>query len=154
MKTISGSLDGTKKKVAIVVSRFNESVTGRLLSGAEDCLVRHGVSTENITAVRVPGAFEIPQMVRKIAKTKKYDGIVTLGCVIKGETAHNDYVSSVAVQGVHAVAMESGIPITLGILTTETVEQAEARSGSKQGNKGRDAAESLIEMMNALDLIQ
>lgn len=147
---LEGNLVGTGIKAGIVTGRFNEFITGKLLSGAEDAFRRHGVSEEDIDVAWVPGAFEIPLAAKKMAETKKYDVIVTLGTVIRGSTPHFDYVSNEVSKGVSSVAMEAGIPVIFGVLTTDTIEQAIERAGTKAGNKGAEAAVSAIEMVNLL----
>ncbi|WP_419393801.1 6,7-dimethyl-8-ribityllumazine synthase [Cytobacillus praedii] len=147
-KVIEGHLVGTGLKMAIVVSRFNEFITGKLLSGAEDALKRHGVKDEDVTIVWVPGAFEIPLAVKKLAQSGAYDAIITLGTVIRGATPHFDYVSNEVAKGVASTGMESGIPVIFGVLTTDTIEQAIERAGTKAGNKGWDSAVGAIEMGN------
>ncbi|MBT5954031.1 6,7-dimethyl-8-ribityllumazine synthase [bacterium] len=147
-------IEGTFKSVgtiAIVVSRFNEFITYKLLDGALDCLTRNGFDVEkSVTIVKVPGAFEIPLVAKKLADSGKYDGIVCLGAVIKGATAHFDYVSSEATKGISAAMLDSGVPIAFGVLTTDTIEQAIERSGTKLGNKGFEVTQNLIEMVNLL----
>jgi len=145
-----GKLDGSGLKVAIVVSRFNSFITDKLLAGALDGLVRHGVSENSIDVYRCPGAFEIPAVAKKIIDTKKHDAVVCLGAVIRGETPHFDYVAGESAKGVGQLSANSGVPVIYGILTTDTVEQAIDRSGGKSGNKGYDAALSAIEMVNLL----
>lgn len=147
-KTYEGHLVGTGLKIGIVVSRFNEFITGKLLSGAEDALKRHGVKGEDVTVVWVPGAFEIPLTAKKLSQSGKYDAIITLGTVIRGATPHFDFVSNEVAKGVAATAMESGTPIIFGVLTTDTIEQAIERAGTKAGNKGWEAAVGAIEMGN------
>lgn len=147
-KVIEGHLVGTGLKMAIVVSRFNEFITGKLLSGAEDALKRHGVRDEDVTIVWVPGAFEIPLAAKKLAQSGAYDAIITLGTVIRGATPHFDYVSNEVAKGVASTGMESGIPVIFGVLTTDTIEQAIERAGTKAGNKGWDSAVGAIEMGN------
>lgn len=138
-------------KVAIVASRFNEIIVNKLLGGAVDGLVRHGVEEENITAAWVPGAFEIPVVAQKLAQSKKYDAVICVGAVIRGDTTHYDYVCNEVSKGVAQVGLSTGIPVLFGIVTTENIEQAIARAGSKAGNKGYDCALSAIEMVNLLD---
>ena len=138
-------------KVAIVASRFNEIIVNKLLGGAVDGLVRHGVEEENITAAWVPGAFEIPVVAQKLAQSKKYDAVICVGAVIRGDTTHYDYVCNEVSKGVAQVGLSTGVPVLFGIITTENVEQAIARAGSKAGNKGYDCALSAIEMVNLLD---
>lgn len=147
-KVFEGNLVGTGLKIGIVAGRFNEFITGKLLSGALDALKRHGVSEEHVSIAWVPGAFEIPLTAKKMAKTNHYDAIITLGTVIRGATSHFEYVSAEAAKGVANAAMESGIPVIFGVLTTDTIEQAIERAGTKAGNKGWDAAVSAIEMAN------
>ena len=153
MNTIEGKLSGKGKKIAIVLSRFNSFFTERLLEGATDCLLRHEVNDNDITVVRVPGAFEIPIICQKLAKTDKYDGIITLGAVIRGETPHFDYVAAEVSKGIANVSLNTNVPIAFGVLTTDTIEQAESRSGTKSGNKGFDAAMTILEMINVIDSI-
>ena len=138
-------------KVAIVASRFNEIIVNKLLGGAVDGLVRHGVEEENITAAWVPGAFEIPIVAQKLAQSKKYDAVICVGAVIRGDTTHYDYVCNEVSKGVAQVGLSTGVPVLFGIITTENIEQAIARAGSKAGNKGYDCALSAIEMVNLLD---
>lgn len=138
-------------KVAIVASRFNEIIVNKLLGGAVDGLVRHGVEGENITAAWVPGAFEIPVVAQKLAQSKKYDAVICVGAVIRGDTTHYDYVCNEVSKGVAQVGLSTGVPVLFGIVTTENIEQAIARAGSKAGNKGYDCALSAIEMVNLLD---
>ena len=148
MKILEGQLKSESKKIAIVASRFNEFITSKLISGAVDMLKRHGTKEEDITLAWVPGAFEIPQVAKKIADSKKYDAIICLGCVIRGATPHFDYVSAEVSKGIATVALSSDIPISFGVLTTENLEQAIERAGTKSGNKGSDAALTAIEMIN------
>ena len=138
-------------RVGIVASRFNEIIVNKLLGGAIDGLVRHGVEEENITAAWVPGAFEIPLTAARMAKSGKYDAVICVGAVIRGDTTHYDYVCNEVSKGVAQVGLSTGIPILFGILTTENIEQAIARAGSKAGNKGYDCALSAIEMVNLLE---
>ena len=140
-------------KVAIVASRFNEIIVNKLLGGAVDGLVRHGVEENNITAAWVPGAFEIPVVAKKLACSKKYDAVICVGAVIRGDTSHYDYVCNEVSKGVAQVGLETGVPVLFGIVTTENIEQAIARAGSKAGNKGYDCALSAIEMVNLLEQI-
>ena len=138
-------------KVAIVASRFNEIIVNKLLGGAVDGLVRHGVEESNITAAWVPGAFEIPIAAQKFAKSGKYDAVICVGAVIRGDTSHYDYVCNEVSKGVAQVGLNTGVPVLFGIVTTENIEQAIARAGSKAGNKGYDCALSAIEMVNLLE---
>ena len=148
MNIVEGNLLAQGLKFGIVVSRFNEFITSKLLSGAEDTLVRHGAEEENITVAWVPGAFEIPLVAKKMAKSGKYDGIICLGAVIRGATSHYDYVCNEVSKGVALVNMETEVPTGFGILTTENIEQAVERAGTKAGNKGSSTAEAVIEMVN------
>lgn len=148
VKIVEGNLVGTELKIGIVVSRFNEFITTKLLTGALDALKRHGVNEEDITVMWVPGAFEIPLAAKKLSESGSYNAVITLGTVIKGATPHFDYVSNEVAKGVSQVAMQSGTPIIFGVLTTDTIEQAIERAGTKAGNKGWDAALSAIEMSN------
>jgi len=150
MKTIEGKLIAKNEKFGIIVARFNEFIGGKLLDGALDGLKRHGVSEENIEIVWVPGAYEIPLVSKKMAKTKNYDAILCLGAVIRGATPHFDYVSSEVSKGIANVSIDTEVPIIFGVLTTDTIEQAIERAGTKAGNKGFDAALSAIEMTNLL----
>lgn len=150
MKTIEGLLTVTNEKFCIIVSRFNEFICSKLLSGALDELKRHGVNEENIDVVWCPGAFEIPLVAKKCAKSGKYNSIITLGAVIKGSTSHYDYVCAEVSKGVASVSLETGVPVIFGVLTTENLEQAIERAGTKSGNKGADAAKSAIEMASLL----
>jgi 6,7-dimethyl-8-ribityllumazine synthase len=145
---IQGELLGQGKKFAIVISRFNEFITSRLLSGAQDCLERHGVAAKDIDVAWVPGSFEIPVTALRIAQTHRYDAVVCLGAVIRGQTPHFDYIAAEVSKGVAQVAMASGVPTIFGVITADTIEQAVERAGTKAGNKGADAAASAIEMAN------
>ena len=147
-KIIEGRLDAKGLKVGILVSRFNSFISDRLVDGAVDALLRHGADQDNLVVVRVPGAFEIPPAARKMAASGRYDALICLGAVIRGATPHFDYVSAEVSKGIAAVSMEAGIPVTFGVLTTDTLEQAIERAGSKAGNKGFDAAMAAIEMAN------
>jgi len=149
-KILEGFLSAKGKNIAIVVSRFNDFITTKLLAGAEDCLLRHECKPEDITVVKVPGAFEIPFTTKKLALTKKYDAVICLGAVIRGATPHFDYVASEVSKGIASVSLETGIPCSFGVLTTDNLEQAIERAGSKSGNKGWDAAMSAIEMVNLI----
>jgi len=143
-----GQLDATGKRFAIVVSRFNEFITQKLLSGALDCLERHGAREEDLEVAWVPGAFEIPYVAMKLATAGKYDGIICLGAVIRGATPHFDYVASEVAKGVARVAMDTGLPVVYGVITADTIEQALERAGTKAGNKGFDAALAAIELVD------
>ena len=137
-------------KVGIVCARFNEFIVSKLLGGCEDTLLRHGVQAEDISVAWVPGAFEIPLIASKMAKSGKYDAVIALGAVIRGNTSHYDYVCSEVSKGIAAVALESGIPVMFGVLTTDTIEQAIERAGTKAGNKGAECAQGAIEMVNLI----
>ncbi len=150
MNVIEGRLAGEGLKIALVVSRFNSFITERLLEGALDCLRRHGVADSGLTKVRVPGAWEIPLVAQRLAKAKAHDAVICLGAVIRGSTPHFDYVAAEVSKGIAHVSLESGVPILFGVLTTDTLEQAVERAGSKSGNKGYAAAESALEMINLL----
>ncbi len=150
MNIFEGKLISQGLKFGIIVGRFNEFIGGKLLSGALDALKRHGVEEADIDITWVPGAFEIPLVAKKMAKSEKYDGIICLGAVIRGATPHFDYVSSEVTKGVASVSLDTEIPIIFGVLTTDTIEQAIERAGTKSGNKGYDAAVTAIEMANLL----
>lgn len=150
MKKLEGKLQAEGLKAAIVVARFNEFITSKLLGGATDMLLRHGASEEDITVAWVPGAFEIPLAAQKLALSKKYDTVICLGAVIRGATSHYDYVCSEVSKGIAHVSLQTGVPVVFGVLTTENIEQAVERAGTKSGNKGADAAVSAIEMVNLL----
>ncbi|MBD3107773.1 6,7-dimethyl-8-ribityllumazine synthase [Bacillus sp. AGMB 02131] len=147
-KKFEAQLIGTGLKVGIVVGRFNELITSKLLGGAIDGLKRHGVDDSNIDIAWVPGAFELPFLAKKMAYTKEYDAIICLGTVIRGATTHYDYVCNEAAKGIASVSLETGVPIIFGVVTTENIEQAIERAGTKSGNKGYDSAVSAIEMAN------
>ena len=153
MKIVEGNFDGKGVKVAIVASRFNEFITKELIGGAEDTLVRHNVNTDDIHVYRVPGAFEIPSVCLKLAKSGKYDAVITLGAVIRGSTPHFDYVAAEVSKGVAQASMQTGVPVIFGVLTTDNIEQAIERAGTKAGNKGSDAAKTAIEMANLVKLV-
>lgn len=148
MNTIEGKLDASGLNFGIIVSRFNEFITSKLLGGAVDCIKRNNGDDGNITVAWVPGAFEIPSMAKKLVQTKKFDAVICLGAVIKGSTPHFDYVSAEVSKGVAQVGMNAEIPVIFGVLTTDSIEQAIERAGTKSGNKGFDAAMSAIEMAN------
>jgi 6,7-dimethyl-8-ribityllumazine synthase len=150
MKVYEGKLIAQGLKVGIIVGRFNEFIGGKLLSGALDGLVRHGVEENDIEISWVPGAFEIPLVAKKMAKSQKYDAVICLGAVIKGSTPHFDFVSSEVTKGVASVSLETEVPVIFGVLTTDSIEQAIERAGTKAGNKGYDAAVTAIEMANLL----
>ena len=151
--TIEGMLTVTNEKFCIVIARFNEFIGSKLLEGAIDELTRHGVKDKNIDILWVPGAFEIPLVAKKAAKSKKYSAIITLGAVIKGSTSHYDYVCAEVSKGVASVGLETGVPVIFGVLTCDNIEQAIERAGTKAGNKGADSAKSAIEMANLLSKI-
>ncbi len=148
-----GMLTVNNEKFCIIVARFNEFIGSKLLSGAKDELIRHGVKDENIDIIWVPGAFEIPVIAKKAAKSGKYNAIITLGAVIKGSTSHYDYVCAEVSKGVASVSLETSIPVIFGVLTCDNIEQAIERAGTKSGNKGADAAKSAIEMANLISKI-
>lgn len=148
INVMEGKLDGSGLKVGIVVSRFNEFITSRLLNGALDCLVRNGVNEEAITVAWVPGAFEIPAAAKRMASSGKYDGVICLGAVIRGATPHFDLISAEVTKGIAQTAMDASVPVIFGVITTDTIEQAVERAGTKVGNKGFDAALSAVEMIN------
>ena len=154
MKIFEGNLVSQDIKVGIVCARFNEFIVSKLLSGCEDGLLRHGVKPDDISVAWVPGAFEIPLITSKMAKSGKYDAVIALGAVIRGSTSHYDYVCNEVSKGIAAVALESDIPVMFGVLTTDTIEQAIERAGTKAGNKGFDCATSAIEMVNLLREIE
>lgn len=154
VKTIEGNLIAKGRKFGLVASRFNDFITKELVAGAVDTLVRHGADEKDIALVWVPGAFEIPLAAGKLAAAKHYDAIVCLGTVIRGSTPHFDYIASEVSKGVARVSQESGIPVIFGVITADTIEQAMERCGTKQGNKGRDAALNAIEMANVLPQIK
>lgn len=153
VKTIEGKLTVKNEKFCIVVSRFNEFIGSKLLSGAIDELTRHGVKEDNITVVWSPGAFEIPIIAKKCASSAKYDAIIALGAIIKGSTSHFDYVSAELSKGIASVSLNTGVPVIFGVLTTDNIEQAIERAGTKSGNKGSDAAKAAIEMANLIKLV-
>jgi 6,7-dimethyl-8-ribityllumazine synthase len=152
-KTIEGKLIGNGKKFAIVISRFNEFIGDSLLKSANDCLIKHGVLENSIDIVKVPGAFEIPAVADRLAAKKKYDAIICLGAIIKGSTPHFDYVASAASNGISQVALKYSLPVIFGVLTTDTIEQAIERAGTKAGNKGWDSALTALEMADLFKLI-
>ncbi len=152
-KSIEGMLLGQELKFGLVVSRFNEFFSKKLLEGAQDALLRHGVNEGDIEIAWVPGAFEIPLIAKKLAQTKKYDAVICLAAVIRGGTPHFDYIAAEVTKGIANVGLETGLPIIYGVLTTDTLEQAIERSGTKAGNKGFEAAVSAIEMANLVKAI-
>ena len=147
-RIFEGNLDARGLRVALVVSRFNELVTERLLAGAIDCLARHGGGEDERTIVRVPGSWELPLATKRAATSGKFDAVIALGALIRGETPHFDVLAAAVSKGLSQVALAEGVPVIFGVLTTDTVEQALDRAGSKSGNKGWDAAQSAIEMVN------
>lgn len=147
---LEGSFNGANKRYAIIVARFNELVTSKLLAGALDALRRHDVMDKNIEVAYVPGSFEIPLIAKKMALSKKYDAIICLGAVIRGETSHYDYVCNEVAKGVSHASLEAQIPVIFGVLTTENLDQALARAGSKAGNKGWESAMAALEMSNLM----
>lgn len=152
-KIIEGKLDASGQRFGLVVSRFNSFICDRLVEGALDALLRHGASREDIQIVRVPGAFEIPMVAKKMAATGRYDALICLGAVIRGATPHFDYVSAEVSKGVASVSLDAGIPVAFGVLTTDNIEQAIERAGSKAGNKGSEAAVTAIEMVNLFKVL-
>lgn len=154
VKLFEGSLIGKNKTFGIVVSRFNSFITKRLLEGAQDCLIRHGIKEDDIDVFWVPGACELPITAMRLAKNAKHDGIVCLGAVIRGETPHFDYVSSEAAKGISEVGLTTGIPTIYGVITTDTLEQAIDRAGARGGNKGAEAALTALELVNLFDKIK
>ncbi|MBM6823495.1 6,7-dimethyl-8-ribityllumazine synthase [Veillonella magna] len=149
-----GHLVGTGKRFAIVGSRFNEFITSKLIAGAKDALIRHDVKDEDITTIWVPGAFEIPLIAKKAAKSGKFDAVICVGAVIRGATSHYDYVCNEVSKGIAHISLETEVPVMFGILTTENIEQAIERAGTKAGNKGFDCAMGAIEMINLLEELQ
>lgn len=153
MKIIEGKLVSDGMKVAIVASRFNEFIVSKLIEGARDGLLRHNVAEENISLAWVPGAFEIPVVAKKLAESGKYDAVICVGAVIRGATTHYDYVCAEVSKGIATVSMQTGVPVMFGILTTDTIQQAMERAGTKAGNKGYDCALGAIEMVNLMKQI-
>lgn len=151
LKTIEGQLDAKGLKVAIIAARFNDFIVDRLISGAVDYLVRHGGSEEDLTLVRLPGAFELPLAAQKLARSGDYDGVVVLGAVIRGATPHFDYVCNECAKGVAQASMETGVPMGFGLLTCDSLDQAIERAGSKAGNKGVEAASAMLETIRVLE---
>lgn len=154
MKVLEGNLVAEGLKIGIVAARFNEFIVSKLIGGAEDALKRHGVSEEDIELAWVPGAFEIPLIAQKMAHSKKYDAVICLGAVIKGATSHYDYVCAEVSKGIATVSLNSNIPVMFGVLTTDSIEQAIERAGTKAGNKGFDVAVSAIEMCNVIKTLE
>ncbi|HIC87184.1 MAG TPA: 6,7-dimethyl-8-ribityllumazine synthase [Aquificae bacterium] len=154
IKTIEGIYTGKDFKIGIVVSRFNSALSDRLLEGALDCLLRHEVEKENILVLKVPGAFEIPIALDKLAQTNKFDGLIALGCLIRGATPHFDFIASQTTRGISQVSLKYSLPITYGLITADTLDQAIERAGAKSGNKGFEAALALLELLNAFDIVK
>ena len=154
MRTLEGNVIGNGLKIGIVAARFNEFIVSRLIGGAEDALTRHGVDMDQVDLAWVPGAFEIPLAAQKMAQSGRYDAIICLGAVIKGSTSHYDYVCAEVSKGIASVGLSTGLPVLFGVLTTDNIEQAIERAGTKAGNKGYDAACSAIEMANLMKNIQ
>lgn len=150
MRKLEGKVVGSQMKMGIVAARFNEFIVSKLVSGAEDALVRHGVDTDDVDIAWVPGAFEIPLIAQKMAKSGKYDAVICLGAVIKGSTSHYDYVCAEVSKGVAQAGLNTGVPVIFGVLTTDNIEQAIERAGTKAGNKGADAAIAALELANLL----
>lgn len=149
-----GFLDGEGRRFGIVVSRFNEFISGRLLAGAKDCLVRHGVREADIDVAWVPGSFELPLVAQRLAASKRYDAVICLGAVIRGATPHFEYIAAEVTKGIAQVQLACGVPVTFGVLTTDTIEQAVERAGTKAGNKGWDAALSALEMADLMKRLE
>ena len=154
MQILEGVYEGSGLKIAIVAARFNEFIVTKLVSGAQDCLVRHGVADEDITLAWVPGAFEIPLLAKKLASSGNYDAVICVGAVIRGSTSHYDYVCTEVSKGIAAVSLETGVPVMFGVLTTDTIEQAIERAGTKAGNKGYDCAMGALELVSLLKKAQ
>ncbi|MFO8078937.1 MAG: 6,7-dimethyl-8-ribityllumazine synthase [Armatimonadota bacterium] len=150
MKTHEGQLDGSALKFGLVISRFNDFITGRLVEGCMDALKRNGVSEEDVEAAYVPGAFEIPVVAQKMARSGKFDAVITLGAVIRGSTSHFDYVAGQVARGVSTASMETGVPILFGVITTETIEQAIERAGTRLTNRGFEAGQAAIETVRVM----
>ena len=148
--TYEGNLIGSGLKIGIVVSRYNEFITGRLLEGALDCLARHDVGDDDVDIARVPGSFEVPVVVKRMATSGKYDAVVALGCVMRGASSHFEFIAGQVIRGVAQAAYESGVPVIFGVITPDTIEQAIERAGTKLGNKGFEAARNAIEMANLM----
>jgi 6,7-dimethyl-8-ribityllumazine synthase len=153
MKIIKANFDASEKSFAIVISRFNEFISGKLLEGALDCLQRHNADDKKISVIWVPGSFEIPMAAQKLAASKKYDAVICLGAVIKGDTSHNEYIATEVTKGIAQLGLQTGVPVILGVITPDNLEQAIERAGTKLGNKGFDAAMIAIEMANLVKMI-
>ena len=149
-KTVEGKLDASGLKTAVVASRFNDFITTKLIEGAVDCLVRHGCAQKDITVIRVPGSFEIPIAAARAAGSGKFDGVICVGALIRGQTPHFDFIASEVTKGIAQVSLDTGVPVTFGVITADTLEQAVDRAGAKAGNKGFEAAQSAIEMADLL----
>jgi 6,7-dimethyl-8-ribityllumazine synthase len=149
-KTVEGKLDASGLKTAVVASRFNDFITTKLIEGAVDCLVRHGCAQKDITVIRVPGSFEIPIAAARAAGSGKFDTVICVGALIRGQTPHFDYIASEVTKGIAQVSLDTGVPVTFGVITADTLEQAVDRAGAKAGNKGFEAAQSAIEMADLL----
>ena len=147
-RILEGDLTVQDQRFAVVVTRFNEFVTSKLLTGALDALLRHGCKEQNITQVRVPGSFELPLAAKKLAESGQYDAVIALGCVIRGQTPHFEYIAAEVAKGIAQVGLDTGVPVTFGVITADTLEQAIERAGTKAGNRGADAAASAIELTN------
>jgi 6,7-dimethyl-8-ribityllumazine synthase len=150
VRTIEGNLIAKGKKFGIIASRFNDFITKELVSGCLDMLTRHGANNEDLSITWVPGAFEVPLLAQRLAKSKSYDALICLGTIIRGSTPHFEYIASEVAKGIAKVSLDTGLPVIFGIITADTIEQAIERAGTKEGNKGRDAALSAIEMVNLL----
>ena len=148
MKIIKANFDASDKSFAIVISRFNEFISGKLLEGALDCLQRHNADDKKISVIWVPGSFEIPMAAQKLSVSKKYDAVICLGAVIKGDTSHNEYIATEVTKGIAQIGLQTGVPVILGVITPDNLEQAIERAGTKLGNKGFEAAMTAIEMAN------
>ncbi|MCG6552056.1 MAG: 6,7-dimethyl-8-ribityllumazine synthase [Candidatus Magnetominusculus sp. LBB02] len=150
MKILEGDINAKGFRFCLIVSRFNDFITGRLLEGAVDALTRHGADSSDISIIKVPGSFEVPLIAKKAAESKSYDAVITLAAIIRGATPHFEYVAAEASKGIAAASMDTGVPISYGIITSDTIEQAIERAGTKSGNKGWDAAMTAIEMANLM----
>jgi len=153
-RELNGQLTVEGQNFALVISRFNDFITTRLVSGAIDALMRHGCKDDDITCVRVPGAFELPFVAKKLAEQGTFDAIICLGCVIRGQTPHFDYVANEAAKGIAQIGLSTGVPTVFGVITADTLEQAIERAGSKAGNKGADAALSAVELVNLMSVVE
>ena len=150
IKTHEGHLNAAGKRFALVVSRFNEFFSSKLMAGAQDCLIRHGADTEDIEIFRAPGSYELPLVAQKVAESGRFDAVVCLGAILRGQTSHFDFVAGEAAKGIAKVGLDTGLPVIFGVITTETVEQAVDRAGARTGNRGAEAALAAIEMVNLL----